>query len=310
MSCQEEVIRIGKKLEKMISSKNVDDAAGLDLLNSLKKQPMTLEVLQKTRIGMTVNTFRKSCNNDDVVLLAKALIKAWKKLLPESGSSSSKSSGTSSKGNSRNAAEDDDSSRGSQPPADTTSQKSDSSRDDSEPASSSTSGLQASYTADGVRLKCREMISNALRTPCDVDGTWDYDAIAATVEDSIFKEFRNTEMKYKNKIRSRVANLKDVKNPRLRENVLMGVISAERLAEMTTIEMASDEMKSLRAQLTKEAINDHQMSTQGGTKSDLFKCGRCGQRDTTYNQVQTRSADEPMTTFVLCNHCGNRWKFC
>jgi transcription elongation factor S-II len=65
----------------------------------------------------------------------------------------------------------------------------------------------------------------------------------------------------------------------------MGMVTPERLAEMSTNEMASDEMKSLRAQLTKEAINDHQMATQGGTKSDLFKCGRCGQRDTTYNQV-------------------------
>ena len=27
-----------------------------------------------------------------------------------------------------------------------------------------------------------------------------------------------------------------------------------------------------------------------------------------FPQVQTRSADEPMTTFVLCNECGNRWK--
>ena len=26
------------------------------------------------------------------------------------------------------------------------------------------------------------------------------------------------------------------------------------------------------------------------------------------SQVQTRSADEPMTTFVFCNECGNRWK--
>ena len=25
-------------------------------------------------------------------------------------------------------------------------------------------------------------------------------------------------------------------------------------------------------------------------------------------QAQTRSADEPMTTFVYCNECGNRWK--
>lgn len=27
-------------------------------------------------------------------------------------------------------------------------------------------------------------------------------------------------------------------------------------------------------------------------------------------QVQTRSSDEPMTTFVVCNECGNRWKVC
>jgi len=27
-------------------------------------------------------------------------------------------------------------------------------------------------------------------------------------------------------------------------------------------------------------------------------------------QAQTRSADEPMTTFVYCNDCGHRWKVC
>jgi len=26
--------------------------------------------------------------------------------------------------------------------------------------------------------------------------------------------------------------------------------------------------------------------------------------------MQTRSADEPMTTFVTCHNCNNRWKFC
>jgi transcription elongation factor S-II len=30
----------------------------------------------------------------------------------------------------------------------------------------------------------------------------------------------------------------------------------------------------------------------------------------TYYQLQTRSADEPMTTFVTCVNCDNRWKFC
>jgi len=79
---------------------------------------------------------------------------------------------------------------------------------------------------------------------------------------------------------------------------------------MSADEMANDEMKQLRQKLTKEAINDHQMSVTGGTNTDLLKCGKCKKRNCSYNQVQTRSADEPMTTFVYCNECGNRWKFC
>ena len=40
----------------------------------------------------------------------------------------------------------------------------------------------------------------------------------------------------------------------------------------------------------------------------LFKCGRCKSLKTTYYQMQTRSADEPMTTYVTCKNCSNRWK--
>jgi transcription elongation factor S-II len=100
------------------------------------------------------------------------------------------------------------------------------------------------------------------------------------------------------------------KNPKLRENVLLGIIAPGRIASMSAEEMASDEMKEMRARFTKESIDDHQMATTGGTKTDLLKCGKCGKRNCTYNQVQTRSADEPMTTFVFCNECGHRWKFC
>lgn len=57
--------------------------------------------------------------------------------------------------------------------------------------------------------------------------------IAASIEEEIFKEFKNTDNKYKNKIRSRVANLRDKKNPHLREMVLVGSVSAEKLCRMT-----------------------------------------------------------------------------
>ena len=43
--------------------------------------------------------------------------------------------------------------------------------------------------------------------------------------------------------------------------------------------------------------------------TDEYKCGRCGSNKTSYYELQTRSADEPMTTFVKCINCGNRWKF-
>ena len=79
--------------------------------------------------------------------------------------------------------------------------------------------------------------------------------------------------------------MQDTRNPRLRENVLLGIIAPSRLAVMTPQEMASDEMKELRAKLTKEAIDDHQMAKREGAKSDLFQCDRCEQRNTTYNQV-------------------------
>jgi transcription elongation factor S-II len=40
-----------------------------------------------------------------------------------------------------------------------------------------------------------------------------------------------------------------------------------------------------------------------------FTCGKCKSKKTHYYQMQTRSADEPMTTFVSCLNCSNRWKF-
>jgi DNA-directed RNA polymerase subunit M/transcription elongation factor TFIIS len=42
--------------------------------------------------------------------------------------------------------------------------------------------------------------------------------------------------------------------------------------------------------------------------TDNFECRRCKKNRCTYYQAQTRSADEPMTTFVTCLDCGNRWK--
>ncbi|XP_041709339.1 transcription elongation factor A protein 3-like isoform X4 [Coregonus clupeaformis] len=166
-------------------------------------------------------------------------------------------------------------------------------------------------TGETIRDKCIEMLAAALRTDDNFKefGT-NCDSMAAEIEDHIYKEMGATDMKYKNRVRSRISNLKDPKNPGLRRNVLAGGIELRRFAIMSAEEMASDELKQLRNNLTKEAIREHQLSKTSGTISDLFQCSKCSKKNCTYNQMQTRSADEPMTTFVLCNECGNRWKFC
>lgn len=41
--------------------------------------------------------------------------------------------------------------------------------------------------------------------------------------------------------------------------------------------------------------------------TNIYKCGKCKERKCTVFQLQTRSADEPMTTFVTCLVCGNKF---
>jgi transcription elongation factor S-II len=51
------------------------------------------------------------------------------------------------------------------------------------------------------------------------------------------------------------------------------------------------------------------LASQKSASITLF-CYRCKkQTSCDYYQLQTRSADEPMTTFVTCLECDKRWKF-
>lgn len=40
----------------------------------------------------------------------------------------------------------------------------------------------------------------------------------------------------------------------------------------------------------------------------IFKCTKCGKSETIFYQMQTRSADEGMSTFITCCNCGRRWR--
>ncbi|CAF1156337.1 unnamed protein product [Adineta ricciae] len=283
---EEEIVKINRKLQKMIDKSDVDESIARDLLGRLQESRITLGILQKTGIGKTVNNLRRLIASEDVSTIAKGLLKNWKKLVPETTAANKDEKQTASASGSSN-----NNSQNSQETNVSSGKNSDSSK-----ASERQPSKSASSTTGALSM---------VELP---EGSADPVELAARCEDAIYNELKDTSVKYRNRIRSRVANLKDAKNPNLRINVLLGLITPERLAILTAEEMASDALKQERTKLTGLAINEYQLATDEGTGTDLIQCRRCKQNNCAYTEAQTRSADEPMTLFVFCKNCGNRWK--
>ena len=55
-------------------------------------------------------------------------------------------------------------------------------------------------------------------------------------------------------------------------------------------------------------IEKRQLEGNKSMATDQFLCTRCFKRECTYYEMQTRSADEPMTIFINCLNCGKNWR--
>ena len=111
--------------------------------------------------------------------------------------------------------------------------------------------------------------------------------------------------RYKLRYNAIMYNLKTCES--FRNNVLDGTIQSKSIAHMTSTGMQPDGIHSTETQKRHEATMKKLMSTKEEF-TGLFTCGKCKSKKTTYYQMQTRSADEPMTTFVTCLNCEKRWK--
>ena len=108
---------------------------------------------------------------------------------------------------------------------------------------------------------------------------------------------------YTDRLRSIYLNLQ---NPAFREQIKADKVKPHTIAFMTHQEMNRDKWESLiQAKMKRD---HHKYDTKIEAATDTFKCRKCHSNKCTYYQMQTRSADEPMTTFVSCIDCGNRWK--
>jgi transcription elongation factor S-II len=114
---------------------------------------------------------------------------------------------------------------------------------------------------------------------------------------------------YRQIVRSVFSNIhpqSPVKNPRLLTRVLDGEFKLNDIPLMSSFEMFPEKWFEL-----KDKLLQREQKILEGNKSratDQFKCRRCGKRECTYYELQTRSADEPMTCFISCLNCGKEWR--
>lgn len=134
--------------------------------------------------------------------------------------------------------------------------------------------------------------------------------VARDVEKAAFSNAGNQNNdQYRTKMRSLFQNLKNKSNPQLRKRVLSGDIPPHQFVTMSHDEMKSDKRRKEDERLEKENMNEAMVAQVEKSISKEFQCGKCKKKMVSYSQAQTRSADEPMTTFCECMNCGNRWKF-
>jgi transcription elongation factor S-II len=176
------------------------------------------------------------------------------------------------------------------------------------PRNAKNDGVRTDIYSDKVRNSSLDVTYTALAIGSDVTAS-EILAVAKTVEETVFNGEKGTTPGYRNKMRSLYLNLKDPKNPMLRKRVVGGEITPDRLYKMTPQEMASDELKKEIEELEKKNLFKAEGATPKNAVTDQFTCSKCKQKKVSYYQMQTRSADEPLTTFCTCENCGHRWKF-
>ena len=247
-------------------------------------------------VAKSIKKLAKKGSTESVRKAADACVSAWKKIL-HSGDGGAEAAGADGKG--------DNNAKG-------VPIKSEEGGGDSEPRD--LKQLLEPALSDPLRERTRALLADAIALCVGAPGVYasleDAATTATAVESAMYEKWSDTGKEYKAKFRQLSFNLKDPKNPDLRRSVADGIISPSVLLDLSPEELGSDERRGSNAKIREHATNEAVRGQKKEASTDAFKCGKCGKRECTYYQLQTRSADEPMTTFVTCVNCDNRWKFC
>ena len=154
-----------------------------------------------------------------------------------------------------------------------------------------------------IRKKLDEKLNNEKNSSNLEKGIFNY-ALKEADQRKIVKKWDNKYFIqiYLDRLRTIYTNLNDT----IVEQVTSGAIKPHVVAFMTHQELQPDKWTALIDAKSKRDANKFETNVAAAT--DTFTCRKCKGNQCTYYQMQTRSADEPMTVYISCCNCGNRWK--
>lgn len=155
-----------------------------------------------------------------------------------------------------------------------------------------------------IRMKLNEIIQNEKHSANLEKGVFNY-SLNEAKNRKVIKKWDNPYFVqiYVDRLRTIFVNLK---NPKLLEQIQSESIKAHTIAFMTHQEMCPEKWDALITAKSKR--DQHKFETNLEAATDTFTCRKCKSKKCTYYALQTRSSDEPMTIFVTCLDCGQRWK--
>ena len=173
--------------------------------------------------------------------------------------------------------------------------------------------MNSSYN-DDIRDKCAKLLYKELKDE-KKSRLIEKDIYNSAIDDSKKKKIKRSwecitfKSLYLSRIRSIYSNIKSdsyIQNENFKSRILEDKISSENISNLSHIDIFPERWETLIKEKMKKEKLRYELKPEAMT--DMFKCRRCGSRSCTYYEMQTRSADEPMTQFITCLDCNNHWK--